>query len=89
MTPHQQTQEKILKLQEAITSAHPQMPVLLRDIHTVLLKDPEQVTLLTEDEIAIVFAGLKKQTQVVFAEKAAAKPRAGAKRASSMSLDDL
>lgn len=54
---------KLDELEQALLSAHPTLPTLLRDIHTTLKKQPEQVTLMTEDEIAIVVRGLEKQTQ--------------------------
>ena len=56
--------ESVAALQEAILSSHPSLPVLLRTIHTQLRKDPEIVTLLSEDEIGSIVNGLKRQTQV-------------------------
>ena len=55
--------EKVAALQAALLEAHPQIPQLLRTIHSQLAKDPELVTLLSEAEIAVVVTGLKKQTQ--------------------------
>lgn len=55
---------KILELQTAIHTAHPTMPTLLRDIHTKLKADPANVTLLDEEDIAVIVAGLKVQTNV-------------------------
>jgi hypothetical protein len=65
MTPIEQLQEKVGKLQEALLSAHPSMPVLLRDIHNHLKQDEECVTLLSEEEIGVIVNGLMKQTQTV------------------------
>ncbi len=56
--------EKVTALQNALLTAHPTMPVLLRAIHTQLRSDPEIVTLLSEDEIGTIVNGLKRQTQV-------------------------
>lgn len=64
MTPLEQFQERVLTLQTMLTTAHPNMPILLREIHNGLKADPEIVTLMTEEEIAIVVSGLSKQTQV-------------------------
>lgn len=61
---HTEIQMKIAELQEALLSAHPTMPILLREIHTKLKADPAQVTLLSEEDIAIIVSGLKKQTNV-------------------------
>lgn len=59
-------QNKVLELKELILSKHPRMPTLLREIHTTLLAQPENVTLATEEEIQIVVSGLKIQTGVEF-----------------------
>lgn len=63
MTPIEQLKEKVLSLQTALLSQHPNMPILLREIHTALKADPEIVTLMSEEEIAVVVSGLKVQTQ--------------------------
>lgn len=77
-------QDNIRELQEALLIAHPEMPSLLRKIHTKLKQDPALVTLLTEDEIVQVINGLTVQTNVQFASpnKApkAAKPKSAASR---------
>ena len=65
MTPAEQLQEKVGKLQEALLSAHPSMPVLLRDIHNQLKADPEVVTILSDEMIGIIVSGLMKQTNTV------------------------
>lgn len=54
--------ERIAQLQDAILSTHPSLPIILKDIHTLLKGDPACVTLLEEDEIAAIVSGLKKQT---------------------------
>jgi pyocin large subunit-like protein len=63
MTPIDQLREKVLTLQNALLTAHPSMPVLLREIHQNLKADEELVTLLTEEEIGVIVNGLQKQTQ--------------------------
>lgn len=62
--------EKVLQLQSAILERHPRMPVLLREIHTALRAQPENVTLSSEEEINIIVEGLKIQTGVEFAASA-------------------
>lgn len=54
---------KISELASMIHTAHPRMPLLLKEIHGILKADPENVTLLSEEEIGIIVAGLSKQTQ--------------------------
>lgn len=57
----------ITQLQTALLESHPQMPTLLRTIHSQLKEDPATVTLLEEEEIAIVVRGLEKQTNTSIA----------------------
>jgi hypothetical protein len=70
-----QLHEKVATLAAAILEKHPQMPTLLRVIHTTLGKYPEQVTLLSEEEIGIIVSGLAIQTNTMFAQSAT-KPAA-------------
>ena len=56
-------QMKIASLQNAIHTAHPTMPILLKEIHTILKNDPSNVTLLSEEDISIIVSGLKQQTR--------------------------
>ena len=60
-------QQKVSELSAFILSKHPKMPTLLREIHTALRAQPENVTLMSEEEIAIIVSGLKVQTGVEFA----------------------
>ena len=76
-----QLQQKFGELEQAILARHPTLPVLLREIHTALRAQPENVTLASEEEIAIVVQGLKIQTGVEFA--AAAQKGTSAKAANA------
>lgn len=60
-------QEKIAALQAALLDQHPQMPTLLREIHTALRAQPENVTLLSEEDICTIVNGLQKQTNTFLA----------------------
>ena len=60
--------EKLAALQSALLSQHPTMPTLLREIHMALKKQPENVTLLSEEEVHVIVQGLEKQTGVFLAE---------------------
>lgn len=73
MTEAEQLSEKVGTLKDAILSRHPTLPTLLREIHTTLMKYPEQVTLLSEQEISVIVSGLSVQTGITFAA-AATKP---------------
>ena len=80
--------DKVSALQEALLSRHPSMPGLLRDIHSVLRSQPENVTLLNEDQISIIVNGLKEQTGVVFAKAAMSSGTKGLKaKIASQGLD--
>lgn len=59
--------EKVQELSAALLARHPKMPTLLREIHQTLSKYPEQVTLMSEEDIHTVVEGLKIQTGVEFA----------------------
>lgn len=85
---------KLDALQAALLESHPQIPTLLRDIHQTLKAQPEQVTLMSEDEIHIVIQGLEKQTNshlaaaVSKATKSPAKKKAlAANTASDLGFD--
>ena len=70
LTTAQQLQEKVASLKIALLEKHPQMPVLLREIHTTLKKYPEQVTVISEEEVSVIVNGLMKQTGTEFAVSA-------------------
>lgn len=86
-----QVKEKILNLQAALLAATPNMPVLLRDIHSSLKKDPECVTLLGEDEILTIVNGLKRQTNTEAAVGAikSAKSKTSKAETAKLGLDDF
>ncbi len=73
--------EKVADLQSTILDRHPRMPQLLQEIWKALRDQPENVTLLSEEEVAVVVSGLKVQTGVEFA--ASAVKGAGAKTATA------
>ena len=62
--------EKVAELASYLIARHPRMPLLLREIHTALRAQPENVTLMSEEEIAIIVSGLKIQTATEFASSA-------------------
>lgn len=82
-----QIQEKLARLEALLNEAAPGIPTLLRDIHQQLKKDPDVVTLLSEDDCAIIVRGLKKQTNTEIATSAAKK--GATKSLKQMTLADL
>lgn len=79
MSITEQLKEKVATLSAALLDKHPSMPLLLRDIHKTVKQYPEQMTMLAEEEIATIFAGLMKQTDTEFA--VAAQKGSGSKSA--------
>jgi len=65
-----EVKEKVAELSNLLLAKHPRMPVLLREIHTTLRAQPENVTLLTDEEVNIIVEGLKIQTGIEFASSA-------------------
>lgn len=82
-----EVQEKLAQLEQALLTQTPEMPTLLRSIHSLLKKDASIVTLLSESECSILVQGLKKQTNTVIATKAVKKAKS--KAASKITLSDL
>lgn len=89
MNPGFQIKEKCAALSNALLSAHPTIPVLLREIHTHLRSDPECVTLMSEDEIAIVVQGLQRQTGVEIVSAAVKKPSISKNAMKNITADDI
>lgn len=79
LTQHQIISGKIAELSEKLLANHPQMPLLLREIHQVLKNDPAIVTLLSPEEVSKVINGLERQTNTYIAQSMTA-PK-GAKKA--------
>lgn len=67
MTPNEQLSEQIAELDARLKALNPNMPLLLKEIHQKLKADPAITTLLSEEEIAIVVSGLKRQTNTEIA----------------------
>lgn len=79
--------EKLARLDSLLQDAAPGLPTLLRDIHQILKKDPDVVTILSDSECNILVRGLKKQTATEIATSAVKK---GTKKSlKQMTLADL
>lgn len=75
MTPAEQVQEQLAYMQEQLTQATPNIATLLRTIHQQLKKDPEIVTILSEEECQILVNGLKEHTKIEISTVAAKKKK--------------
>jgi hypothetical protein len=65
--------EKILNLERTLVEKDPLMPNLLAEIHKTLRQYPENVTLLSDDEINIIVKGLSERQGIELAPKAKEK----------------
>jgi len=65
---------KVAELKQHLLDRHPRMPQLLQEIHKTLAAQPDNVTLLSEQEIGVIVEGLKVQTGVEFAAAATKSP---------------
>ena len=65
--------EKIESLKAKILEKHPLMPNLLQEIHRALSAQPEQVTLLSEEEMNVIIQGLEAHTNTFLMTAAATK----------------
>lgn len=60
--------ERLAALQTAlIANTDPALPRILADIKTHILQDPEQVTIMSKEEIGMIVRGLIKQTGIAIA----------------------
>ena len=74
--------EKVADLSAALLERHPRMPGLLQEIHKALQLQPENATLMTEEELHTIVAGLKIQTGVQFATSAVKESKKAGKTSS-------
>lgn len=77
---------KLEELRTAIEANLPELPHVLKTIHTQLAQDPETVTLLTEEEIGLIVRGLVSHTDTTIIPK---PKRGSSKRTQPISLDML
>jgi hypothetical protein len=80
-------EEKILQLEKSTKERLPNMVTLLKDIHAALRADPENVTLMSEEQIAIIVSGLEQQTQTYVVSESI-KSKSPSKKLKDM-LNDL
>lgn len=82
-------EEKLASLDSLIKEKHPKMPTLLQEIHSALRQQPENVVLLSEEEIHTIVEGLKIQTGVAFAQSAVSSKGAASKKLKGITADML
>jgi len=80
MNLQEQLQGKIAEMSEILENSAPGLPTLLRTIHSQLKKDPDLVTILTDEECSVLVKGLKEHTKIELACVAIkSKPRVALK----------
>ena len=80
---------KLDELDRMLMEKHPGMPMLLRDIHKTLKAQPDIVTLMTEEEIAIIVRGLEKQTNSQLVAATLKPTKAKKESLKNVTTDDL
>lgn len=80
---------KIKALHSTIEAKHPQLPIQLREIRNILKEDPAVVTLLAEEEIAVIVNGLEHQTNTFIAASMTKSSSSKTKALSKVTSDDL
>jgi hypothetical protein len=66
--------EKVAALEQTILAKHPSLPSLLAEIHKNIKANPEQITLLSEDDIKIIVNGLEIQTKTFLVQSVTKAP---------------
>lgn len=89
LSQHQIISSKISELQSQLLANHPQMPLLLREIHSTLKNNPAVVTLLSEDEIRVIVNGLQKQTNTYLVQSITSSKGSKTKALKNVSSADL
>lgn len=84
---YQRVKEKMAELEEALETALPNFPIILRDIHNSLRSDPDIVTLLSEEEIAVIVRGLEAHAGIEIAPIKAKSATSRAKKAPISAAD--
>lgn len=82
--------DRIYALDKALLAKHPVMDSLLQTIHRNLQKDPELIHLLTSEQRAMIFAGLKNKTQTVIVTETVKSAGSGKNKGlKSIGLEDM
>lgn len=84
-----QIREKVAELDARIKGSLPGLPVLLQEIHKQLQKDPELITILSDEELGVIVAGLEKQTKTEIVSSSVAITAAKKKLKAGVSMDDI
>lgn len=84
----QKLHEKIEQLRTLLTQEHPGYASLLKDIHSTLSKQPDNVTLLKDEEIGVIVSAAVREAGLQVSAKAASK-KTSTKSLKGLTLEDL
>ena len=87
MTPHESMSLKIAELSASVQAKLPNMPTLLRDIHSILKNDSELVSVLSPQEVGVIVGGLSLQTQTTITTSVLSGGKG--KSLKKVSIDDI
>lgn len=79
--------DKINALELSMLERHPLLPNLLREVYTALRKQPENVVLANEEELAILVSALDRQTGSELAALAVSQVKKPAAKKSAAKMD--
>jgi hypothetical protein len=77
--------DRMAELQESLDKDMPGFAFILKDIHDNIRADPDVVTVLTDEEIAVIVKGLEKHSHIVVTPAKAKKTT----KKTPISADDL
>lgn len=80
---------KLGELEDKLNEQVPGFAFLLKEIHQSLSNDPNVVTIMSEDEIGIVVAGLSRHMDVTITPAKSGSGRSKSGRTQPISADDL
>lgn len=82
--------EKIEQLKLKLLTADPMMPVLLKQIHQAISKDPELIHFLSPEQVGNIVKGCMMQTKIVVVAAAVKKATGpSSKKLAQTTLDDI
>jgi hypothetical protein len=85
----QQIVERLASMQSELLQANPEITNDLHFIHRAILADPSQITMLTEEQKIIFFAGLMQKTGAEIIATVSKSKQASSKKLAALSVDDL
>lgn len=65
--------QSVSELTAALLAKHPSLATLLKEIHLTIRKYPEQVTILTEEELNGIFHSYEEMSKITLANSVTAK----------------